>query len=308
MIEEKNYAAIDIGTNAARLLIKSVRQEAWGEIKSRKVLFLRYPLRLGEDVFTKGKIGKEKEKSMTNMILAFRQLMIMHQVEDYRACATSAMREAVNGSRILKKMLKDTGIEIDIIDGKEEADMLYGNRVEKLPIQTGTFMYIDVGGGSTEITLIHDGKLIGSMSYDIGTLRMLNKAVKEGIKDSLHADMQGIHANFGCINIIGSGGSINKLFRMTDDKNIQEMKLPVKSLQRVYHQIKSMNIKDRIEILGLNPDRADVIVPAAEIFLMIAQSVKAEYIYVPTIGLVDGIIERLLCQIGKTEKQKNATC
>ena len=228
------------------------------------------------------------------MMFAFRQLMIMHRVEDYRACATSAMREAANGSRVLKKIMRETDIEIDIINGKEEAGILYGNRVEKLPIQKGTFMYVDVGGGSTEITLIHDGKLIGSMSYDIGTLRMLNKAVKEGIEDSLQADMEGIHANFGCINIIGSGGNINKLFRMTDDKNKQEMKLSVASLQQVYHRIESMNIKDRMEVLGLNPDRADVIVPAAEIFLKIAQCVKAEYIYVPTIGLVDGIIERLI--------------
>ena len=191
-MEGMNFAAIDIGTNAARLLIKNIDHNPLGETKFRKVLFIRYPLRLGMDVFSKGKIGKERAEMMMRMIKGFKQMMRMYDVVDYRACATSAMRDAKNGKALIKKIEKKTGIRIDLIEGKEEAGILYGNHIEKLPNKEGTFMYVDVGGGSTEITLIHQGRLVGSMSYNIGTIRLLNRAVKDGIVDGLKADMAGM--------------------------------------------------------------------------------------------------------------------
>ena len=216
-MEGMNFAAIDIGTNAARLLIKNIDHNPLGETKYRKVLFIRYPLRLGMDVFSKGKIGKERAEMMMRMIKGFKQMMRLYDVVDYRACATSAMRDAKNGKALIAKIEKKTGIRIDLIDGREEAGILYGNHIEQLPDKEGTFMYVDVGGGSTEITLIHQGKLVGSMSYNIGTIRLLNRAVKDGIVDGLKADMEGMYINYGPINIIGSGGNINKLFRLAED-------------------------------------------------------------------------------------------
>lgn len=293
MTEGQNYAAIDIGTNAARLLIKNIDHNPLGETTFRKVLFIRYPLRLGLDVFTKGKIGKERADMMMRMIKGFKAMMRLYDVVDFRACATSAMRDAKNGKNIIKRIEKKTGIHIDIIDGKEEAGILYSNHIEKVPDKEGTYMYVDVGGGSTEVTLIHKGNLVGSMSYNVGTIRWLNRAVKEGIIDGLKADMVGMFASYGPINIIGSGGNINKLFRLAEEKNKKELKMPVSSLKVLHKALSPLSVDERMNRFGLKPDRADVIVPAAEIFLIIAECVHAEYIYVPTIGLADGIIDSL---------------
>ena len=293
MTEGQNYAAIDIGTNAARLLIKNIDHNPLGETTFRKVLFIRYPLRLGLDVFTKGKIGKERADMMMRMIKGFKAMMRLYDVVDFRACATSAMRDAKNGKELIKKIEKKTGVHIDIIDGKEEAGILYSNHIEKVPDKEGTYMYVDVGGGSTEITLIHKGNLVGSMSYNVGTIRWLNRAVKEGIIDGLKADMAGMHANYGPINIIGCGGNINKLFRLAEEKNKKELKMPVSSLKVLHKELSPLSVDERMNRFGLKPDRADVIVPAAEIFLIVAECVHAEYIYVPTIGLADGIIDSL---------------
>lgn len=293
MMDGKNFAAIDIGTNAARILIKNINHNPLGETVARKVLFIRYPLRLGMDVFSKGKISKERAKMMMYMLKGFRQMMLLYDVVDYRACATSAMRDAKNGKKIIRKIAQKTGIHIDLIDGKEEASILYANHIEKQPDKKGIFMYVDVGGGSTEITLINQGRMVGSMSYNIGTLRLLNKAVKEGIVDGLKADMEGMFANYGSINIIGSGGNINKLFRLSKEKNKKELKLPVSSLKILHRELEALPVGERMERFGLKPDRADVIVPAAEIFLTIADCIHSDYIYVPTIGLTDGIIGEL---------------
>lgn len=303
MMEGMNFAAIDIGTNAARLLIKNIDHNPLGETKFRKVLFIRYPLRLGMDVFAKGKIGKERAEMMMRMIKGFKQMMRMYDVVDYRACATSAMRDAKNGKKLIEKIEKKTGIHIDLIEGKEEAGILYGNHIEKLPDKQGTFMYVDVGGGSTEITLIHQGKLIGSMSYNIGTIRLLNRAVKDGIVDGLKSDMEGMFARYGKINIIGSGGNINKLFRLADDKNKKELKLPIRSLQALHESLNPLSLEERMDRFNLKPDRADVIVPAAEIFLIIAHCVHADYVYVPTIGLADGIIGDLYAKNKQAEAE-----
>lgn len=288
-----NYAAIDIGSNAVHLLIKSIDREAVQEKKIKKVMMLRVPLRLGFDVFSIGELSEKKADKLRRLMKAFRQLMKIYDVDDYRACATSAMRDARNGRTIIKKIEKDTGIRIEIIDGQEEARMIYNNHIECMEDRLGNYMYVDVGGGSTEINLLTNGELVWSVSYNIGTVRMLSNAVKEGTWQQMEEELMKVTEGVAAINIIGSGGNINKLFRLADKKDKKLQRLPVSSLQTVYDVLKPLTPEERVEAFSLKQDRADVIVPAAEIFLKIAEVVHAEYIYVPVIGLSDGIIDNL---------------
>ena len=288
-----NYAAIDIGSNAVRLLIKSIDREAVQEKKIKKVMMLRVPLRLGFDVFSIGELSEKKADKLRRLMKAFRQLMKIYDLDDYRACATSAMRDARNGRTIIKKIEKDTGIRIEIIDGQEEARMIYNNHIECMEDRLGNYMYVDVGGGSTEINLLTNGELVWSVSYNIGTVRMLSNAVKEGTWQQMEEELMKVTEGVAAINIIGSGGNINKLFRLADKKDKKLQRLPVSSLQTVYDVLKPLTPEERVEAFSLKQDRADVIVPAAEIFLKIAEVVHAEYIYVPVIGLSDGIIDNL---------------
>ncbi len=288
-----NYAAIDIGSNAVRLLIKSIDREAVQEKKIKKVMMLRVPLRLGFDVFSIGELSEKKADKLRRLMKAFRQLMKIYDVDDYRACATSAMRDARNGRTIIKKIEKDTGIRIEIIDGQEEARMIYNNHIECMEDRLGNYMYVDVGGGSTEINLLTNGELVWSVSYNIGTVRMLSNAVKEGTWQQMEEELMKVTEGVAAINIIGSGGNINKLFRLADKKDKKVQRLPGSSLQTVYDVLKPLTPEERVEAFSLKQDRADVIVPAAEIFLKIAEVVHAEYIYVPVIGLSDGIIDNL---------------
>ena len=288
-----NYAAIDIGYNAARLLKKSIDRVAVQEKKIKKVMMLRVPLRLGFDVFSIGELSEKKADKLRRLMKAFRQLMKIYDVDDYRACATSAMRDARNGRTIIKKIEKDTGIRIEIIDGQEEARMIYNNHIECMEDRLGNYMYVDVGGGSTEINLLTNGELVWSVSYNIGTVRMLSNAVKEGTWQQMEEELMKVTEGVAAINIIGSGGNINKLFRLADKKDKKLQRLPVSSLQTVYDVLKPLTPEERVEAFSLKQDRADVIVPAAEIFLKIAEVVHAEYIYVPVIGLSDGIIDNL---------------
>lgn len=299
-----NYAAIDIGSNAVRLLIKSIDREAVQEKKIKKVMMLRVPLRLGFDVFSIGELSEKKADKLRRLMKAFRQLMKIYDVDDYRACATSAMRDARNGRTIIKKIEKDTGIRIEIIDGQEEARMIYNNHIECMEDRLGNYMYVDVGGGSTEINLLTNGELVWSVSYNIGTVRMLSNAVKEGTWQQMEEELMKVTEGVAAINIIGSGGNINKLFRLADKKDKKLQRLPVSSLQTVYDVLKSLTPEERVEAFSLKQDRADVIVPAAEIFLKIAEVVHAEYIYVPVIGLSDGIIDNLYAK--SLEKEMKA--
>lgn len=299
-----NYAAIDIGSNAVRLLIKSIDREAVQEKKSKKVMMLRVPLRLGFDVFSIGELSEKKADKLRRLMKAFRQLMKIYDVDDYRACATSAMRDARNGRTIIKKIEKDTGIRIEIIDGQEEARMIYNNHIECMEDRLGNYMYVDVGGGSTEINLLTNGELVWSVSYNIGTVRMLSNAVKEGTWQQMEEELMKVTEGVAAINIIGSGGNINKLFRLADKKDKKLQRLPVSSLQTVYDVLKPLTPEERVEAFSLKQDRADVIVPAAEIFLKIAEVVHAEYIYVPVIGLSDGIIDNLYAK--SLEKEMKA--
>ena len=299
-----NYAAIDIGSNAVRLLIKSIDREAVQEKKIKKVMMLRVPLRLGFDVFSIGELSEKKADKLRRLMKAFRQLMKIYDVDDYRACATSAMRDARNGRTIIKKIEKDTGIRIEIIDGQEEARMIYNNHIECMEDRLGNYMYVDVGGGSTEINLLTNGELVWSVSYNIGTVRMLSNAVKEGTWQQMEEELMKVTEGVAAINIIGSGGNINKLFRLADKKDKKLQRLPVSSLQTVYDVLKPLAPEERVEAFSLKQDRADVIVPAAEIFLKIAEVVHAEYIYVPVIGLSDGIIDNLYAK--SLEKEMKA--
>ncbi len=294
-MENENYAAIDIGSNGARLLIKNVNEDSAGNYEFSKVLFLRIPLRLGKDVFTLGKVSKERERMMMCMMKSFKQLMKLYRVKTYRAYATSAMRDAENGKKIMKKIKKETGIELEIIGGQKEAQLLYNNAIEAADVMGGNYAYMDVGGGSTEITMMSYGKKVGSCSYNVGTLRMLCGAVDEGTIERLKNDMAEYAKNYKDITIIGSGGNINKLCELYNSKTTGDRKdiLPVANLIKLHNDLKPLSVKDRMEKFDLKSDRADVIVPAAELFMIVAESLGSKKILVPNISLADSIIDGL---------------
>lgn len=299
-MEDKNlnvhYAAIDIGSNAVRLLIKQVEEDTEGKANFRKEMLLRVPLRLGFDVFAMGKISEEKEKNLMRLMKVFRHMMKIYDVEAFRACATSAMRDAQNGKDIIKRIKKKTGIEIEIIDGQEEAKTIYNNHNEYMEDRNGNYMYVDVGGGSTEINLLSQGTLVCSRSYNIGTVRLLNQAVADAEWERLKNDMQELAASYEKTNIIGSGGNINKLYKLADKKDKRKQRITVDTLKKLHEELKALSVEERMEKYQLKPDRADVIVPAGDIFLNIAEWIHATHIYVPVIGLADGIIDELYVQ------------
>lgn len=285
-------AAIDIGSNGARLLIKNFRTAEDGSQQISRVMYMRVPLRLGSDVFTLGKISKERAVMMKHMLKAFRQLMKLNQVDDYRACATSAMRDAENGKKVLKKLHEDTGIGLEIINGREEARLLCNNIVENIESAKGNYAYIDVGGGSTEISLLHDGVLTHSHSYNIGTLRMLGGMVSKDAMRQMRDDLSRFAKDMPGMRIIGSGGNINKLFKLCNsDKETRTV--PVSEIKAVYDKLKALSVDERIEQYGLKADRADVIIPASEIFMTAAEALGCDSIQVPNISLADSIIDGL---------------
>lgn len=285
-----NFAAIDVGSNAVRFLIKSVNA---GDPPDRltKTVLLRVPLRLGEEVFSVGEVSASKKKQLLRTMKAFRQLMKVYDVESYRACATSAMRDAANGEKIVREIHNKTGIKLEIIDGQEEARMVYDSHIADLLGHDGHYIYVDVGGGSTEISLISQGNLVCSESYNIGTVRLLGGSVKKEDWEMLHRDLSALSADYPGLKIIGSGGNIGKLYRLQGNKDDNCLK--ISDLEQFYEELKQMSVEDRIRKYRFNPDRADVIVPAAEIFLDIAHRVHADAIWVPSIGISDGIIHAL---------------
>lgn len=294
MNNNKTYAAIDIGSNAIRLLVKKERDNCQvGQKPLTKVLLLRIPLRLGFDVFACGEIPDIKVNKLVRAIKAFGQLMKVYEVSKFRACATSAMRDASNGKVVIKKVFKHTGIKIEIIDGQEEAALVYNNHIECMEDRSGNYIYVDVGGGSTEVNLLTNGELVFSKSYNIGTVRILSRADKPETWQQLRNDMVYISGKYPDINIIGSGGNINKLYRLASTKDKQKLNMPVSSLEEIYKRLKFLTPEQRMDKFHLKADRADVIVPAAEVFLAIAESTRAQYIHVPVIGLADGIVDKL---------------
>ena len=289
-MKAKTYAAIDIGSNGARLLIKRFDDNAPEFDRIKRVLFIRVPLRLGKDVFTLGKISKEREVMMMHMMKGFKHFMLLNQVDDYRACATAAMRDAENGKKIMKSIMQETGIKLEIIRGEEEARLLCNNVIEQTNSNSGSYAYVDVGGGSTEISLLHDGVLAESHSFNIGTLRMLSGKVTNATKYQMRGMLDTYAEEFPGVQIIGSGGNINKLFKLTHNKNDEKV-IKVSELKEIYQELAQLNEEERKEKYGLKDDRVDVIIPAAEIFLMVANGLKCDTIYVPNISLADSIVD-----------------
>ncbi len=295
-----NIAAIDIGSNGARLLVKRFDDEAPEFERIRKLMFIRVPLRLGNDVFTLGKISRQRAKTMLHMMKGFKQFMLVNNVKVFRACATSAMRDAENGKKVMKLIKDETGIGIEIIPGAEEAQLLCNNLVENTEGGVGNFAYVDVGGGSTEISLLHDGILAESHSFNIGTLRMLSGNVKEEERLHMKTMLENYVREFPDTRIIGSGGNINKLFKLSKEKNGEKV-LKVGQLHNIYSQLSQLTIEQRKQRFGLKEDRADVIVPAAELFLSIARSLQSDEIIVPNISLADSIVDGLYRELKESE-------
>ncbi len=284
------FAAIDIGSNALRLLFVNVIENE-GSAIFKKSSITRVPIRLGGDVFTNGKIGKQKKQKLLDAMIAFKHLMLVHDVIDYRACATSAMREADNGIEIVNMIKKEAGIDIEIIDGKTEAEIIYNNRIVDFLDNRFPYLYVDIGGGSTEITLFSNSVAMISHSFNIGTVRMLNELVEKSEFDHLKSWLKEIQESFPNLIVIGSGGNVNKLLKISRKK--EGKPLPVKSLKDVYNFIKTYNYEDRIKVLGLNPDRADVIIPASDLLFKIIKWSGAKEIIVPKVGVADGIVKQL---------------
>lgn len=234
---------------------------------------------------------------MKHMLKAFKQIMKLNQVDDYRACATSAMRDAENGKKVMRMMKDETGINLEIIDGREEAMLLCNNIVENVGGLKGNYAYIDVGGGSTEVSLLHDGQLVYSYSYNIGTLRMLGGKVSKETIEKMKSELKSVAADMPEIKMIGSGGNINKIYKLSRSKT-QERTVSVADIRDIYEKLRVLGVDERIEKFGLKVDRADVIIPAAEIFLTIADVLGCDEVQVPNISLADSIIDGMYKDIG----------
>ena len=285
------YAAIDIGSNAVRLLIADIIENK-GSVSFKKNTLLRVPLRLGDDAFLEHHISKKKEDDLVKTMQAFKNLMDVYKVTDYLAYATSAMREAKNGDDVIKRIKDGAGIAIEIIHGQKEAGVIYASHPERIIDKSKNYLYIDVGGGSTELSLFADGEIGASKSFNIGTIRMLdNQDTDESwseMKDFVRDSTRGLKALSG----IGTGGNINKLYKLSEEKENAPMSYA--RLKSLYSYLSSFSLKDRINVLGLNQDRADVIIPACEIYLTVLKCANIKHIYVPSVGMVDGIIQILI--------------
>jgi len=285
------YGAIDIGSNGIRLLISSVIEQKGRDTIFKKISLVRVPIRLGADVFISQKISENNYLRMLDALMAFKLLMNTHKVVRYRACATSAMREALNGQSLAKKIFKETGIQIDIIDGKDEATMIALTNLKSLIEDNQVFLYVDVGGGSTEFTIFSKGHAITSKSFKLGTVRLLNDMVEDSMWDQVEKWVKQQTKNFSKISLIGTGGNINNIYKNSGVKIGKP--LSYLYLSSFNDLLKSYSYEERITELNLNPDRADVIIPAIRIYLSAMKWSKAKSIYVPKIGLSDGIIRSL---------------
>lgn len=284
-------AAIDIGSNAARLLITEVKENSKRKPEFTKLNLLRVPLRLGMDVFLKGKIGKEREKMMVNTMKIFSSLMEIYQVEHYRACATSAMRDAKNGTEIIDAVKKTSDITIEIISGDEEAGLIYENHIEETLDKNYGYLYIDVGGGSTELMYFENGKMKYKKSFNIGTIRILKNLVTKEQWEEMNREIKNKIAGKKNIYAIGSGGNINKIFSMSKTKDGKPMSLA--TVKNYLKELSGLLVEERMIRYDLREDRADVIVPALQIFNNVMQKGGISKIYVPKISVADGLIHNL---------------
>ena len=291
MLKIEKYAAIDIGSNAIRLLIATVIEKKNRPPQFKKTSLVRVPIRLGADVFLEDKISEKNYLRMLDAMNAYQLLMKTHGVVKYRACATSAMREATNGAEIAKKIKKETNIDIEIIDGRDEAAIIASTDLKDLIETEKSFLYVDVGGGSTEFTIFANRKIVASKSFKLGTVRILNDMVRESKWDDVKKWIKKNTESFEKISLIGSGGNINSIYKNSGTKLGKP--LSYFFLTNYFEKLKSYTYHERIFELQMNPDRADVIVPATKIYLSAMKWSKAKSIYVPKIGLSDGIIKSL---------------
>lgn len=284
-------AAIDIGSNACRLLIDEVIQGPHGLTDFVKVILVRVPLRLGFDVFDSGRISPAKEEMFLKTIKAYKLLLEVYGVQHYIACATSAMRDATNAQEIIEHIYKDTGILIKVISGQDEAAYIYENHIAENLNRQKTYMYIDVGGGSTELTFFSDGALLAKESFNIGTIRLLKEQVKQAEWDEVKKFIKSVPVDQKNIMAIGSGGNINKVFTLSKIKEGKPLSLDL--LKEYYNEFSRLSVAERISLYHFREDRADVIVPALQIYIYVMRWANTTDIYVPKIGLADGLIHHL---------------
>ena len=291
MLNIKKYGAIDVGSNAIRLLIVTVIEQEGKVAKFKKTSLIRVPIRLGTDVFVEGKVSEASYLRMLDSFKAFQLLMKIHNVFKYRACATSAMREAKNGKTVVKRLLNATGIEINIINGNEEAKIIASTDLKTYLVHDKVFLYVDVGGGSTELTIYSEGKTVASKSFKMGTVRLINNLVDDKMWDQIKDWIKNNTQKYSHITLLGTGGNINSTYKYSGKKI--GTPLNYKYLIAYFNKVKAFSYDDRIVELDMNPDRADVIIPALNIYIFAMKWSGAECIYVPKVGLSDGIIRSL---------------
>ena len=288
-------AAIDIGSNAARLLISEVIIRNDGEPDFLKLNLVRVPLRLGFDVFESGSISPARTEMILQTIKAYKHLLSAYGVKHVKACATSAMRDASNAIDIIRKVKLETGIEIEVISGDLEASLIYENHIAENLSKDESYLYIDVGGGSTELTFFNEGKLVHKRSFNIGTIRLLKNMVTEGQWDEMKDEVKTRTKQLKHITAIGSGGNINKVFSLSKRK--EGKPLNIETLRDYYKELSNFTLEERMHVYKLREDRADVIVPALSIYINVMRWADCQEIYVPKIGLADGLIHHLYGQI-----------
>ena len=292
MITQKNYAAIDIGSNAVRLLVSTITEQKGREDTDfRKTSLVRVPIRLGEDVFEKSVISEKNIERMVDTMQAFNLLMKSHGIVKYKACATSAMREAKNGAEVVEEIKAKTGVEIEIIDGNHEAAIIAATDLHELIKNDCNYLYVDVGGGSTEYTLYSSGKTVASRSFKVGTVRLLNDLVDDGAWEEMEKWVRETTKPYKKIDLIGSGGNINNIFKTSGKKEGKPLSLAY--IKKYNDLLNSLSYEERVMDLKLKSDRADVIIPASKIYLSSMKWARADNIFVPKIGLADGIIKSL---------------
>lgn len=293
----RKLAGIDIGSNGVRLLISNVLEEEGESPIFAKSSLVRVPIRLGADVFTNGEISAENQQRLCDAMQAYHLLMKINKVEQFRACATSAMREAKNGQTIVKKIAQKTGITIDIIDGAEEASIIATTDLHKVIKPNKNYIYIDVGGGSTEFTIYSNGKTIASKSFPIGTVRLLNDMVNAKTWKDVENWIKLYTDNLKEIEAVGSGGNINRIFK--DSGRKKGNPLTLKYMKDYLKYVSSYSYDERVRELELNPDRADVITYATRIYINAMKWSRAKHILVPRVGLSDGIVRKIYTSLQK---------
>jgi len=290
-------AAIDIGSNAARLLICETSMYKDGTVDYTKLSLLRIPLRLGFDVFDKGSISDTKKKELIDTLNAYKLLMKIYKVEAYKACATSALRDASNGQKILEEINRETKLNVSIISGQEEANVIYETHIAENLSKDKSYLYIDVGGGSTEVTFFSQDNTLLKESFNIGTIRLLRDKVTDKTWDEMKRFIKTNIRVHQPVEAIGTGGNINKIFSISKRKEGKPLTLDL--LKDYYKELSYSTIQERKHLYGFRDDRADVIVPALQIYISIMRWAYAEEIYVPKIGLADGLIKILYKEVSQ---------